>query len=116
MLPDAVSPAMMRPLVAGTDTDIGRKVGDGQAGGLRQQIGHIVKHVDHRAVLDFPAASAGREAKVKPMCDGWPLVKCASASTPTGSLLETMLTSNEPFCRAARQVRCSGHELFSVGC
>ena len=69
VLPEAVNPAHMRPLVADTDTDIGRKIGDGETGGLRQQIGHIVQHVDHRAVLDFPAASAGREAKIKPMCE-----------------------------------------------
>ena len=57
----------MRPLVANTDTDIWRKVGHGQTRGLRQQIGHIVQHVDHRAVLHFPAAGAGRETKVKPV-------------------------------------------------
>src|ERR1700722_9985166 len=54
----------MRPLVADADTDIWRKVGYGQAGGLRQQIGHIVQHVEHRAVLDFSATCASREAKI----------------------------------------------------
>ena len=54
----------MRPLIADTDTDIWRKVGYGQAGGLHQQIGHIVQHVEHRAVLDFSATRASRKAKI----------------------------------------------------
>src|SRR5579862_234890 len=54
----------MRPLIADTDTDIWRKVGYGQAGGLRQQIGHIVQHVEHWAVLNFSTTRASREAEV----------------------------------------------------
>ena len=29
-----------------------------------QRVGHIVQHVDHRAIFQFPATSASREAEV----------------------------------------------------